>query len=56
VFQKLVRKNGTQVYIDDVDRRRKVVAFYMKKYQIIDTSVENYWKFGGGCILIGKAM
>lgn len=54
VFRRLVQKNGIQIYIDDVARRRKVVQYYLTQYGLINTSVESYWCSLGGCILIGK--
>lgn len=54
IFRKLVSKNGPEVYIKDVERRRKVVQHYLKEYNLIGTSVESFWRTGGSCILIGK--
>jgi hypothetical protein len=55
VLKMLVLKNGKQVYIDDFDRRDKAVEHYLRKYNILGTSVECYWRPVGACILIGKA-
>jgi hypothetical protein len=56
VLRKLVRLNGTKPYIRNPKRRRNVVRFYMKRYGLVNTSVESYWRPVGECILIGKAL
>jgi hypothetical protein len=54
IFRALVTKNTSAPYIKDPIRRRKVVQHYLEKFGLIGTSVEDYWRSDGGCILIGK--
>lgn len=54
VFRKLLFKNGTSAYIENFDRRDKVVQHYLEKYSLIGSSVESFWRSLGACILIGK--
>jgi len=53
-MRKLVTRNGTRVYIKNYKRRCKVVEYYLSYFNIIGTSVEDFWRSGGACILIGK--